>query len=139
MMSKDTRAVPSINLLSHEMAFTAYTLPRLQITRTAAAQFSQEKKPSPIIYRKARRSTINGKMATLNIAKFKSYVNAKKEGHEVQTPSTNQTCRFGEPWCTKIKSALQSFALVIKSLLAETPVTILRISKAPETCNPLGQ
>ena len=32
MMSKDTRALPSINLLSHEIAFTAYTLPRLQIT-----------------------------------------------------------------------------------------------------------
>ena len=32
MMSKDTRAVPSINLLSHKIAFTAYTLPRLQIT-----------------------------------------------------------------------------------------------------------
>ena len=31
MMSKDTRAVPSINLLSHEIARTAYTLPRLQI------------------------------------------------------------------------------------------------------------
>ena len=108
MMSKDTRAVPSINLLSHEIAFTAYTLPRLQITRTAAAQFSQEKKPTPIIYRKTRRSTINGKMTTLNIAKFKSYVNAKKEGHEVQTPSTNQKCRFGEPWCTKINGLLKT-------------------------------
>ena len=108
MMSKDTRAVPSINLLSHEIAFTAYTLPRLQITRTAGAQFSQEKKPTPIIYRKARRSTINGKMTTLNIAKFKSYPNAKKEGHEVQTPSNNQTCRFGEPWCTKVNGLFKT-------------------------------